>query len=188
MKVLSKILTNYIILNGIIKPHERTIYEYGFLVFFEKLFFIIVCFTISIFLHRIPEGMLFFLIFIPLRSYAGGLHLKTYFSCFLLSIFTFCMVIMVDNYLYIPIFICFTIFIALEILVYYMYPVENVNRIVDANENKYFKNKLLHFLFIDNVLVLFCVFLKKEYIQTITMTLLVITITMAIGKYQQLNQ
>ena len=52
---------------------------------------------IVIALFKMPlEGCLFFAIFIPLRSYLGGLHLKTYKSCFLLSLMTLlCILILV---------------------------------------------------------------------------------------------
>ena len=66
-----------------------------------------------------------------------------------------------------------------------MYPVENVNRMVDAEENKQFKRKLQQFLLLDGILaVIFAALNQGKYLQTITLTLAMITVTMVIGKYK----
>ena len=80
MKKIAKKLADYVIQKGTIEEEEREIYEYGFSIATEMLLCILVCFSISMTLHTFVEGLLFFAIFIPLRSYAGGLHLSNYWS------------------------------------------------------------------------------------------------------------
>lgn len=183
-KVAEK-LTNYIIQKGTIKEDERETYEYGFSIAIEMLLCVIVCFSISIALHTFVEGILFFAVFIPLRSYAGGLHLSSYWSCFSLSCLTFFIIMLLGKYLELPIYIALIVFFVLEIVIYNLYPVENVNREVDADEDIEFRKRLKRFLIVDGMLaVTFTVLGWGKYLQTFTLTLVMIAITMAIGKYK----
>ena len=177
MKKIAKKLADYVIQKGTIEEEEREIYEYGFSIATEMLLCILVCFSASMILHTLVEGILFFAIFIPLRSYAGGLHLNNYWSCFSLSCLTFFIIMMLGKYLEFP------IYIALEIVVYNLYPVENINRIVDADEDKQFKKRLKQFLIIDGTLaIVFAMVGRSKYLQTFMFTLVMIVVTMIVGK------
>ena len=64
-----------------------------------------------------------------------------------------------------------------------MYPVENINRAIDADEDKQFKKRLKQFLVIDGTMaIIFSILGWSKYLNIITMTILMIAITMAIGK------
>lgn len=185
MGKIAEKLTDYIIQKGTIKEDERETYEYGFSIAIEMLLCVIVCFSISITLHTFVEGILFFAVFIPLRSYAGGLHLSSYWSCFSLSCLTFFIIMLLGKYLELPIYIALIVFFVLEIVIYNLYPVENVNREVDADEDIEFRKRLKRFLIVDGMLaVTFTVLGWGKYLQTFTLTLVMIAITMAIGKYK----
>lgn len=111
MGKIAERLADYIIQKGTIKEEEREIYEYGFSIAIEVLLCVITCFSISMMLHTFVEGILFFVIFIPLRSYAGGLHLSSYWSCFSLSCLTFFIIMLLGKYLTLPIYIALITFI-----------------------------------------------------------------------------
>ena len=85
MEYLSHKLTDYILKKEIIKQDSYDIYQYGFQCFLEISVSTICSIVIALLLHMLPECLFFFLLFIPMRSFSGGLHLKTYFSCFLAS-------------------------------------------------------------------------------------------------------
>lgn len=85
MDRIAKGLTDYVIRKGMIEETERNIYEYGFTLTMEVGLFVLVSLFLTLYLHMFVEGVLFFVIFAPLRSYAGGLHLEKYHSCFVLS-------------------------------------------------------------------------------------------------------
>lgn len=183
MEKIAKKLADYVIQKGTIEEEEREIYEYGFSIATEMLLCILVCFSISMILHTFIEGILFFVIFIPLRSYAGGLHLNNYWSCFSLSCLTFFIIMMLGKYLEFPIYIALIIFFLLEIVVYNLYPVENINRIVDADEDKQFKKRLKQFLIMDGTLaIVFAIVGWSKYLQTFMFTLVMIVVTMVVGK------
>lgn len=185
MDKIAKGLTDYVIRKGMVEKQDRNIYEYGFTITIELSLFVIASLLITLHLHMFSEGILFFVIFAPLRSYAGGLHLEKYHSCFVLSCLTFSSILIIVKYIHFPIYFSLIAVLLLEIVVYALYPVENVNREVDREENAYFRKKLKKFLFLDMFISAVCVALKKDsYILLITVTFLMVVVTMILGKYK----
>lgn len=185
MDKIAKGLTNYVIRKGMVDEADRNIYEYGFTITIEVGLFALVSLFMTLCLHMFVEGVLFFIIFAPLRSYAGGLHLEKYLSCFVLSCLTFSGILLVVRYVQIPIYFSLMAFFLLEIVVYALYPVENANREVDREEDIYFRKKLKIFLILDMLIAVVCVALKKDgYILMIAATFLMVAVTMMLGKYK----
>lgn len=183
MNNLAKFLTEYVITKGMIMEEERQEYEYGFIVAIEKGISLFISILIAIAMDMIAESILFFVIFIPLRKYAGGLHLRKYISCLILSCLTFSVVMLISKFLTLDHFTGLVLIICMDILIYIMYPAENINRIVDDNENKYFKAQLIKHLLINLLISTVCIiFCQETYVVIIVMTLLLITCTMFIGK------
>lgn len=185
MNKIAKNLTNYAIYKGTIKETDRNVYEYGFTITIELSLFMLASLFIMLYLHMFAEGILFFLIFSPLRSYAGGLHLEKYHSCLILSCLTFFGILVLVKYFCFPIYFSFIAICISEIAVYAFYPVENANREVKGEENAYFRKKLKKFLFLDLLISAVCVALKKDsYIFLISVTFLMVAVTMMLGKYK----
>lgn len=188
MKRLEEVLTDYVIQKGMVKEEDRELYEYGFTMTIEVGLFVLSSLLVSLYLHMFMEGILFFLIFAPLRSYAGGLHLDKFHSCFILSCLTFSGILLIVRYVHIPMLFSFIALIILEVAVYTLYPVENINREVDSEENRFFKKRLKIFLVIDLLLAIICAVLKKEcYVFLISVTFFMIVITMILGKYKNMR-
>lgn len=161
---------------------EREIYEYGFMCSLEIGIFALSCLFVTIFLRMYVNGIIFFIIFSPLRSYAGGLHLESYRSCLVLSCLTFSVMLLTVRYVQVPGCILAVTLVVLEALVYLMYPVENANRKVDESESGYFKTRLKKFLIFDLVAGLFCLVTDRgDYLLQIVVIFLVVVITMFIG-------
>lgn len=83
MEHLAKRLADYICEKEIITEEMTEIYQYGFQCFLELSVSTVCSIIIALFLGMLPECLFFFLLFIPMRSYGGGLHMKTYFACFI---------------------------------------------------------------------------------------------------------
>lgn len=188
MKRIAEVLTDYVIQKGMIKEEDRELYEYGFMMTIEAGLFVLSSLFVSIYLHMVKEGILFFLIFAPLRSYAGGLHLDRFYSCFALSFLTFSGILLIVRHIRIPMLLSLIGLVVLEIAVYALYPVENINREVDSEENRFFKKKLKIFLAVDLLLAVICAVLKKEcYVFLISVTFFMTVITMILGKYKNMR-
>lgn len=183
MNALAKVLTDYVVYKGMVKDDERTIYEYGFIIALETMLSLIISFGIASILHMVVEGVLFFLIFIPLRSYAGGLHLDCYLTCLSLSCLIFSVVLLIVKLVNLHLYFSFLLFIVLVFSVWWLHPVDHINRVVDEDEELYFRRRLKFFLVIDVLISTLCVVTKrKQYLSLIVVTLLMIVITMILGK------
>lgn len=188
MKRIAEALTDYVIQKGMVKEEDRELYEYGFTMTIEEGLFVLFCLFVSLYLHMLMEGILFILIFAPLRSYAGGLHLDKFHSCFILSCLTFSGILLIVRYIHISMLFSFIALFILEAAVYALYPVENINREVDNEENRYFKKKLKIYLAVDLLLAVICAVLKKEcYVFLISVTFFMIVVTMILGKYKNIR-
>ena len=183
MKKLHEMLTDYVIRKGMVEESDREMYEYAFQITVEVGLFAVVCFVIALYVNMLVEGLLFFIIFVPLRSYAGGLHMETFKSCFCLSCLAFSFVLLTVGYLEIPGLFSISFLLLLEFIVYTLSPVDNENREVDEEEDTWFKKKLRNFLFFDFCMAVFCLLLRKErYLLLIAATFLLIVISMLAGK------
>lgn len=185
MAKLYKGLADYIIRKGMAEESDREMYEYAFEIAAEMGLFAATCIVIALCLQMFWEGILFFALFIPLRSYAGGLHMETFTSCFFMSCLAFSGVLLAARYIEIPGSFLIITLILLELIVYRLYPVENANRAVDEEENAYFKKKLKKFLLLDYAIAVICLISKNDkYLLVVTATFLLIIITMIAGKYK----
>lgn len=183
MEKMAIFLTDYVIKKGVIENTERNLYKYGFQVSLEMGLCILICSAIAGALEMGMEGILFFIIFIPLRSYAGGLHLDNYWSCLFLSCLTFSVILMICKIWRIEAYVSFFILLLLILFVWILYPVENVNRDVDEKENLYFRKKLRRYLLLDVIISIACMALHKEtYLLLCMVTFFMVVVTMLIGK------
>ena len=117
MEYLSVILTDYILKKGIIDKKNYEIYQYGFQCFLEVSASTICSIVIALLLHMFFECLFFFLLFIPMRSFSGGLHLKTYFSCFIGSCLILTTTLLIVKYLTISIPISFMLYVFCAIII-----------------------------------------------------------------------
>lgn len=85
MEWVAKRLTNYILAKEVITEADRAAYEYGFQTGIEQTLCIIVTLTFAACMNRVWECMLLLVVFFLQRAYVKGIHMKQYWSCFLLS-------------------------------------------------------------------------------------------------------
>ena len=85
MEWVAKRLTNYILAKEIITEADRAAYEYGFQTGIEQTLCIIITLTFAACMNRVWECMLLLVVFFLQRAYVKGIHMKRYWSCFLLS-------------------------------------------------------------------------------------------------------
>lgn len=186
MDKAARLLTDYVKKKGVIGEKERDAYEYGFLIALEAMSGFLACMVLAAMLHMTWEGFLFFLIFIPMRSFAGGFHLDQYWKCFLLSCATFLLVLLLVKAADIPMAVSFVSILLMMGCIYGMYPVEHRNRQVDKEEDSYFRKQLIKYLAIDFGIAAGCYIFKKEKaLSLLAVTFGLLAVTMLIGKARQ---
>lgn len=118
---ISGFITDTLIDGKVIKSEERNLYLYCFGTIIEMSANLLTTLVIGALLHRFIETLIFMLVFIPLRSFAGGYHCEKAESCFILSISVYLTVMLSYKYLcdisaYWIYAICLADFIAVFIL------------------------------------------------------------------------
>ena len=133
--------------------------------------------------NALAKEILFFTVFIPLRSYAGGLHMEKFLHCLLLSCITFSGILLSVKLFRIPICMSLLATLIMGYAVYRMYPVENHNRQIDREENIFFKKRLRQALLFNTGIALICSMARNEsYSMLVSMTYGMLVVTMYLGK------
>ena len=78
-------LTQYLVQQSAIGEDDKDLYIYGFFVLLSRLFLLIVTVLLGLLFGVIWESVCFYIMFIALRSYAGGIHAKTEAKCTVMS-------------------------------------------------------------------------------------------------------
>lgn len=166
-----------------ISREDSDVYKYGLQVLLEMIFCVGTCLLIAVIFQAFLEIGLFLLIFIPLRSYAGGLHLSSFWSCYIFSCLTFLFIVVMAELIRVPGSVNILCILLCIGIIFLLYPVENKNREVDKEENSYFKRKLICFLGFDVVLTMFFLTYNMQHcIQVMMLTFMVVMVTMVVGK------
>ena len=141
MNFLSKKLTAYILEKGIIEKYNYEIYQYGFQIFLELSLNILCSIIIAVILDMKIECIFFFLFFIPLRSYNGGLHMDRYLSCFLLSCTTLALTLLIVKHFTLDPIFSYLLYAISVFIIIITGPINHPNREVNSEENIRFKAK-----------------------------------------------
>lgn len=182
MKYLSEKITDYVAKSGAISEESYAIYQYGFQIGLEMLSCFLVCLGIAVYLHMIPQFIVFTGIFMLLRTYAGGLHLNKYFRCFLCSIILQTIILLVNSRYTIAISIAWGIILIGITLILKNAPVENINKELDTAEKKHCKDVTLKILAGVLIFAVGCTVAGLDKIVSlISLTILAILISQYIG-------
>lgn len=148
---MSTFITDTLIEGGVIKSEERNLYVYCFGTIVEMLANIITTILIGILLGRLPATLIFLLVFIPLRSTAGGYHCETSGKCFILSMSVYLSIILTYKLSsIIPTRTCVLFCVIDFALILILSPVASPNKPLSLMERK--KNRCISIVF-----SLFCI-------------------------------
>lgn len=79
-------ITNYFVVNELIKDEDKEIYAYGLHQGLLILLNIATTILIGFMFRAVWESILFMIVYTPLRTYGGGYHAKSEVRCYLFSI------------------------------------------------------------------------------------------------------
>lgn len=174
--------------NRIISYEQKDTYQYGFEIFISSLISFFIVFACGCIFNCIIPSLIYFGMFVTLRSICGGYHASNYLSCN--TIFSFVTIGVIVSYKFIQVAsfselhycICILSFICTI-----MYsPVENVNKPITTAQRK-------QFCILGTVLVLlisalstvFIIKFESSYSILIDMTLLVVSVSMIVAKLKK---
>ncbi len=185
---ISGFITDTLIEGKVIKREEKNLYLYCFGTIIEMSANLLTTLIIGALLHRFIETLIFMLVFIPLRSFAGGYHCEKAESCFILSILVYLTVMLSYKYLYgIAAHWIYAICLADLMAVFILSPVVSPNKplsIKIKNKNRCISIFITTFYVIASLVMLYC---KMPYSFVIleSVTASVISMTVGFLKYKK---
>lgn len=187
MKYVSVKLTDYILKKHIIHKEDYDVYQYGFQCFLELFVSTICSIIIAFSLNMVLECLLFFLFFIPMRSFSGGIHLNTYIACLCSSCLILLFTLLAAKYLTVSGIISFIIFVGCAIIIKLSGPVDHPNRKVDSIENQTFVKRTNLVLLLHTLIAIIFLLFNNKCLLLQAITYLFLCITSLIGKAKYRN-
>ena len=144
-KISTKIANNWIE-NNIIDMDDKEVYAYGIILTIEYLLSLITTALIALFTGETIACITFYIGFKYLRSYAGGIHAKTFLGCYISSSLIILISILFIKYNILSVIVYRICGLAAIIYLLKIKPVDSQNKSVSKEEKIKFnmhKNKLL---------------------------------------------
>lgn len=183
MEKIAYFVTNYLIERDIIDAKMASVYQYGLQIGMEVCLNTGISIFIAVFYHMEWETITFFIVFILLRLYAGGVHLNTYISCLLCSIISLWGLLMIVKYLRINSLLSLGIMFISLIFVKLLSPVQDINRPLSLEEMEIFKRNLNYsILGIVILSVLFYLFHLEKLLMMVSVTTFFMVGILVLGK------
>ena len=172
---LSSLISSKFVEHNIISKSVKYVYRYGIEITISSIIgFVITC-LIGLLFRMLMQTMLFYVIFILLRSMTGGYHAKTYLKCnFIFSIITLFIVTFskAAYEMQISFGILTLLFLPSIAIFIWIAPVENVNKPIKAEKRVYWKSISI----VTSVLLYLLSLLLYKSQHTLEATVIVITI------------
>lgn len=180
MKRISEILTEYVIKSGAAAPESYVVYQYGFQVGLEMLCSFMICCFMAILLHMILQFIIFTIIFMLLRTYAGGIHLESFLSCLVCSVSVQTLVFIIQKFLILPLFVCWIFILFCSAVIVMKAPVDSRNRELTYNEKKLYKKTTKRIVY---AIILFSIILSISENNRLVFLVALILFAIMISQY-----
>ncbi|MCR5194761.1 MAG: accessory gene regulator B family protein [Pseudobutyrivibrio sp.] len=186
MDTIATKITEYILKKDIISKENFEIYKYGFVCFIELALSTLTSVVISLYLGMFLECLFFFLLFIPLRSFGGGIHMDKYWQCYIVSCAVLTVSLLLVKYVTLPTWASMLMIIVGVISLYIIGPINHANRDVTKEENAIFIKRTNITLALSIIISFILLFLKNSkflFLEAIVFMFLLSTAVLV--KFQQ---
>lgn len=183
---LSQNIADFLLSQNCFDDEDLDIYIYGTELVLSSLLSCFIILITSIVMNCLLKGFLFFICFVTLRKFTGGLHCKTYLRCNLtfISVYLGCLVCntVVEQIKYKAIIYIALIIISL-IIVYLLSPVENINKPISDDEKKKYRRIAVVVCFLQIILFVVLKLLNISDASIIVFTIFAVALSMQAGLY-----
>jgi Membrane protein putatively involved in post-translational modification of the autoinducing quorum-sensing peptide len=171
MKKIIENIAKYVIdRNGKIELQEA--YEYSFQILIETVITIVTNLIMAIAFGRFWEYIVFILVFLSVRNYAGGIHLNTFWGCFILTNTVVVIILTVSGKIPLNSFTNVVIIVVLSCLLLIRAPIDTPNRRLNIEEKAIMSRKLKrNLLFINIIVILFMILSENTIIIVVRNTI-----------------
>lgn len=140
---LSKLISNQFVKRNIISEDVQDVYTYGVEITISSLISFILVTIIGIIFKSLMQAMIFYVIFVTLRSMTGGYHASTYLKCntifSFISLFTL-LFSKASSEIHLSVGIITLFFLPAVAIFLWLAPVENPNKPIEEKKRIYWKS------------------------------------------------
>ena len=179
---LSKQVVNWLVRTEVVKNEDFDIYLFGLHQGIISIINYITTLVIALIFGRIIEGILFIVVYKPLRICAGGFHMRTEMGCYILSSIMTCAVLMASKIFRLNL-LFLLVFIVSVFIIWFLSPVEDTNKPLDDIEYHVYKKRAKIVLSIECILVtISCVFHIYRVTKMMMITIITLGIVVLLGE------
>lgn len=176
-------IVDILIHHQIIESEDTPLYQYGFEIIISTILTCMITIIAGLIFHCVTASLIYFGLFVILRSICGGYHAKTYFQCnMIFALVTLSTLLMFKVFPIEQFYEFHYICITLAVITTAVYaPVENKNKPLNKQQKIYFR--IFSMVMVVILSLLSCLLITKyrnEYSILIDSTLLVVSVSMFI--------
>lgn len=161
---ICRIVTQQLVQKNIIEFEDYDIYMYGLQMFIASIFKGIGIFAIFYGLGWLKEAIVFIMAFGILRINAGGYHSSTYFRCFILTIITMIISIVLAIFIIPYTFMILPILVISILLVLQYAPVDTPNKPLSNEEYLVYRKRSIIVVLLESLIILIIFIIKKDFL------------------------
>ncbi len=161
---------------------KEAVYTYGIEIILSTMIGISSILIVSGLLHEFKLGVIFLLVFAPLRVFTGGYHAVTYFRCFLISNISYLFLLLFNNIIYtkLPLEIWLILLVLSSYYIAIHAPVVNENQPIGENKKSRCKIMARNILNINVFAALFLSAVDKEIMGMMVLSICLVAVFMLI--------
>lgn len=185
MEKLASVLARYICSHSENSEFSYDVYRYSFLMLLEMAAGSVTGVLIAVYMAVLVEAAAFLLVFFLLRSYAGGLHCRTFLRCYFASSMILAGAFWLDKHWYAEPYISLALIMVFGSLLAFFNGCDSPNRPVSSEEAMCFKKKLHRILTVTFILYLaFLIFGYGQCALSVSLAVTASGLLMVIGKWK----
>lgn len=172
---LSDRISSEFVKHKIISEDAKEVYKYGVEITLSSIIGFLITVIIGMLFNSLIHTMIFYVIFISLRSMTGGYHAKTYLKCnFIFTTITLFVIVFskAASEINMSINLLTFLFLPSETIIIWLAPVDNINKPIEKKKRVYWKITAV----ITSILLYVLSLLLYTNQHTIEATVIVITV------------
>lgn len=127
----------------VIEECDGEIYLFGMQQFLSTAFGFISVFLIMLVMGEVLNGILFVVSFSVLRQYAGGYHASTKIGCYIMSLSSAFVILLIIKYFDFDSVVCLVLLTIFGTIILLLSPVEAVNKPLDQTERSVYRKRTI---------------------------------------------
>lgn len=169
--------------SGIIESEDKSLYSYGLQQGLTILLNITTTIILGCIFRKVIQAILFTVLYMPLRRFAGGYHAKTPMRCYIYSSLLITLVLMLSQYLEQHFLMLIILSVLSAVAIALLSPVEDLHKPLDDTERWMYQKKAIWTLGIELVITLVSALLYlNSLLVIVALNLLTIVLLQIAGK------